>query len=87
MATATRESLSLDVVTREDGAARLPFRRSLVACGLTGVRLATSDAHPGLVDAIAATPADANWQRSSVHRRRRGLYVVTAIPAGSLDMR
>jgi len=29
--------------------------RSLVARGLGGVKLASSDAHPGLVDAIAAT--------------------------------
>jgi hypothetical protein len=42
-----RESLGLDVVTSEDGAAWLAFLRSLVARGLTGVRLVTSDAHPG----------------------------------------
>ena len=40
---------------REDGAAWLAFLRSLVARGLAGVKLVTSDAHPGLVDAIAAT--------------------------------
>jgi transposase-like protein len=50
-----RESLGLDVVTSEDGAAWLAFVRSLVARGLAGVKLVTSDAHPGLVDAIAAT--------------------------------
>jgi putative transposase len=49
-----RESLGLDVVS-EDGAARLAFMRGLVARGLAGVKLASSDAHPGLVDAIAAT--------------------------------
>jgi putative transposase len=55
-----RESLGLDVVTSEDGAAWLAFLRSLVARGLVGVKLVTSDAHPGLVDAIAATlPAPA----------------------------
>ena len=31
------------------------FLRSLVARGLAGVKLVSSDAHPGLVDAIAAT--------------------------------
>ena len=46
-----RESLGLDVVTSEDGAAWLAFLRSLVVRGLTGVKLCTSDAHPGLVDA------------------------------------
>ena len=43
-----RESLGLDVVTSEDGAAWLAFLRSLVARGLSGIRLVTSDAHPGL---------------------------------------
>lgn len=50
-----RESLGLDVVTAEDGASWTAFVRSLVARGLSGVRLVTSDAHPGLVDAIAAS--------------------------------
>ena len=50
-----RESLGLDVVTSEDGAAWLAFLRGLVARGLAGVKLVSSDAHPGLVDAIAAT--------------------------------
>ena len=50
-----RESLGLDVVTAEDGAAWLAFVRGLVARGLAGVKLVSSDAHPGLVDAIAAT--------------------------------
>ena len=36
----------------EDGAGRLVFRRDLTARGLTGVQLATSDAHAGLVAAI-----------------------------------
>jgi putative transposase len=42
-----RESLGLDVVTTQDGPAWLAFLRSLVARGLSGVRLVTSDAHPG----------------------------------------
>ncbi|GAA4491144.1 hypothetical protein GCM10023094_55450 [Rhodococcus olei] len=33
----------------------LAFFRSLVARGLSGVRLVTSDAHAGLVSAIGAT--------------------------------
>ena len=52
-----RESLGLDVVTSEDGAGWLAYIRGLVARGLTGVKLVSSDAHPGLVDAIAATSA------------------------------
>jgi putative transposase len=50
-----REVLGLDVITGEDGAGWLAFLRGLVARGLTGVQLVTSDAHPGLVDAIRST--------------------------------
>jgi putative transposase len=62
-----RESLGLDVVTAEDGSAWTAFLRGLVARGLAGVRLVTSDAHPGLVDAIAATLPGASWQRCRTH--------------------
>jgi putative transposase len=65
-----RESLGLDVVTSEDGAAWLSFIRGLVARGLAGVRLVSSDAHPGLVDAIAATLPGACWQRCRTHLMR-----------------
>jgi hypothetical protein len=65
-----RESLGLDVVTSEDGAGWLAFLRSLVARGLSGVRLASSDAHPGLVAAIAATLPGAAWQRCRTHFMR-----------------
>jgi putative transposase len=72
-----RESLGLDVVTAEDGAAWLAFLRSLVARGFAGVRLVTSDAHPGLVDAIAATLAGASWQRCRTHFMRN---LLTRVP-------
>jgi len=72
-----RESLGLDVVTAEDGAAWLAFLRSLVARGLSGVRLATSDAHPGLIDAIAATLPGAAWQRCRTHFMRN---LLTRVP-------
>jgi putative transposase len=68
-----RESLGLDVVTSEDGAGWLAFLRSLVARGLSGVRLVSSDAHPGLVDAIAATLPGAGWQRCRTHFMRNAL--------------
>jgi putative transposase len=68
-----RESLALDVVTIEDGAAKLAFLRSLVARGLAGVKLVTSDTHPGLVDAIAATLPGASWQRCRTHFMRNPL--------------
>ena len=72
-----RESPGLDVVTSEDGAAWLAFLRSLVARGLSGVRLVTSDAHPGLVDAIAATLPGAAWQRCRTHAMRN---LLTRVP-------
>jgi transposase-like protein len=72
-----RESLGLDVVTSEDGAAWLAFLRSLVARGLRGVRLVTSDAHAGLVDAIAATLPGASWQRCRTHFMRN---LLTRVP-------
>src|SRR3954471_4890359 len=49
-----REILGLDVCSGEDGAGWLAFFRGLVARGLSGVRLVTSDAHAGLVAAIGA---------------------------------
>ena len=61
--------------------------RGLVARGLSGVRLASSDAHPGLVDAIAATLPGAAWQRCRTHFMRnlltRGLKGVAADLGGS----
>jgi transposase-like protein len=72
-----RESLGLDVVTAEDGAAWLAFVRGLVARGLAGVKLVSSDAHPGLVDAIAATLTGAAWQRCRTHFMRN---LLTRVP-------
>jgi len=65
-----REILGLEVVTAEDGAAWLSFFRGLLARGLSGVALVTSDAHPGLVAAIAATLPGAAWQRCRTHFAR-----------------
>ena len=62
-----REVLGLHVTTAEDGAGWLAFFRDLVARGLSGVKLVTSDAHAGLVAAIAATLAGATWQRCRTH--------------------
>jgi hypothetical protein len=62
-----REILGLDVTSAEDGAGWLAFLRGLTARGLTGVQLITSDAHAGLVDAIAATLPGASWQRCRTH--------------------
>jgi putative transposase len=65
-----REILGLEVTSSEDGAGWLAFFRGLVARGLSGVVLVTSDAHPGLVAAIAATLPGASWQRCRTHYMR-----------------
>jgi putative transposase len=62
-----REILGLEVTSSEDGAGWLAFFRGLVARGLTGVVLVTSDAHAGLVAAVAATLPGASWQRCRTH--------------------
>jgi transposase-like protein len=62
-----REVLGLRVATSETGPAWNEFFADLTARGLTGVRLVTSDAHKGLVEAIAANLPGASWQRCRTH--------------------
>ena len=62
-----REVLGINTATVESGAGWLTFFRDLVARGLSGVALVTSDAHAGLVDAIGATLPAAAWQRCRTH--------------------
>jgi transposase-like protein len=62
-----REVLGIKVATSETGAAWNAFFADLVARGLRGVRLVTSDAHAGLVEAIAANLPGAAWQRCRTH--------------------
>jgi putative transposase len=62
-----REILGLDVCSAESAAGWLTFFRNLVARGLTGVALVTSDAHTGLVAAVGATLPGASWQRCRTH--------------------
>jgi putative transposase len=72
-----REVLGLEVASQEDGAGWLGFLRSLTARGLGGVRLVISDAHRGLVDAIAAALPGAAWQRCRTHYLRN---LLTKVP-------
>jgi putative transposase len=74
--TGEREVLGFDVGPSEDGAFWSAFLRSLVARGLCGVRLVTSDAHRGLKMAVAAVLVGASWQRCRVHFMRNALSVV-----------
>ena len=72
-----REILGVDIITSEDGAGWTTFLRGLVARGLSGVAMVISDAHPGLVDAIAATLPGAAWQRCRTHFMRN---LLTRVP-------
>jgi len=78
-----REILGVDVITTEDGAGWLAFLRGLVARGLSGTSLVTSDAHPGLVDAIASTLPGATWQRCRTHYMRN---LLTRVPKSAQAM-
>jgi transposase-like protein len=62
-----REILGIDVASAEDGAGWLAFFRGLVARGLSGVGLVTSDAHAGLVAALGSALPGASWQRCRTH--------------------
>ncbi len=74
--TGEREVLGLDVGPSEDGAFWSSFLRSLIARGLCGVRMVTSDAHRGLKGAIEAVLQGASWQRCRVHFMRNALSLV-----------
>src|SRR5689334_1825865 len=61
-----REVIGLDIGEVESGAFWVEFLRSLRQRGLAGVRLAISDQHEGLKQAIARVLA-CPWQRCTVH--------------------
>jgi putative transposase len=71
-----REVLGIDVITVEDGAGWLAFLRGLKARGLSGTELVVSDAHKGLVEAIAST-FGCTWQRCRTHFMRN---LLTRVP-------
>jgi putative transposase len=66
----TREVLGFDVFTEESEANWAAFLRELVERGLTGVQLVISDAHKGLVNAIAREMPGSGWQRCRTHFMR-----------------
>ncbi len=72
-----REILGVDVTSSEDGAGWLAFLRGLVARGLSGVALVTSDDHAGLVSAIGSVLPGAAWQRCRTHYHRN---LLTKVP-------
>ena len=72
-----REVLGIDVGTSGDGAFWLSFLRGLVARGLSGVELVTSDAHQGLREAVATVFGGASWERCRTHFMRN---LLTRVP-------
>jgi putative transposase len=72
-----REVLGVDVTSSEDGAGWLAFLRGLVARGLSGVALVTSDDHAGLVSAVGSVLPGAAWQRCRTHYHRN---LLTKVP-------
>lgn len=78
-----REIVGLRVGAAETGASWTAFLRDLVARGLSGVRLVTSDAHEGLKDAIASVLEGASWQRCRTHFTRN---LLDAVPRHAQDV-
>src|SRR5205823_12743143 len=68
-----REVLGLDVGLSEDVALWRAFLQGLVARGVRGVELVSSDAHVGLKQAIKEVFVGASWQRCRVHFMRNVL--------------
>jgi putative transposase len=63
----TRELLGVDVVDTESEESWTTFLRGLRERGLVGVKLVTTDAHRGLINAVATIFVGAAWQRCKVH--------------------
>ncbi len=78
-----REVLGFDVGDSENEGFWTAFLRSLKTRGLSGVKLAISDAHSGLKKAISTVFQGAAWQRCRVHFMRN---VLSTVPKGSQEM-
>jgi putative transposase len=68
-----RRILGVELAGRESMTSWREFLLGLKARGLSGVRLAISDDHPGLKRAIAEVLPEAAWQRCYVHFLRNAL--------------
>jgi hypothetical protein len=77
--TGEREVIGFALGTAESEAFWLEFLRRLVARGLHGVLLVTSDSHEGLKAAIAKVITGPTWQRCRVHFMRN---LLAHIPNG-----
>jgi putative transposase len=77
-----REVLGIDLFTSENEAGWETFLQSLVARGLSGVKLVISDAHQGLKNAIASQLPGSGWQRCRTHFMRD---LLTKVPKRSQE--
>jgi len=68
-----REILGLETAFSETKEGWRRFIRGLKKRGLSGVELATSDAHPGLIQALKESFPGLIWQRCQAHFRRNVL--------------
>ena len=68
-----REVIGFDLYDKEDNKTWLSFIESLNKRGLHGVRMITSDAHPGILYAIRKTYPKVPWQRCQTHFTRNVL--------------
>jgi putative transposase len=68
-----RRILGVELANRESTTSWREFLLGLKQRGLTGVRLAISDDHPGLKRALAEVLTEAAWQRCYVHFLRNAL--------------
>lgn len=68
-----RQVIGVDLFDVESKATWRAFFKSLMARGLSGVRLVISDAHEGLKQAIGEVFVGASWQRCRVHFMRNML--------------
>ncbi|MGH3144841.1 MAG: IS256 family transposase, partial [Rubrobacter sp.] len=71
-----REILGVEVADTESEATYHELFRSLKGRGLRGVRLVTSDEHPGLEAAISRHFQGASWQRCQFHYSKNLLKLV-----------
>lgn len=78
-----REVLGCATGDSETEAFWTEFLRDLRDRGLSGVQLVISDAHSGLVNAVAAVLQGASWQRCRVHFMRN---VLAKVPKGHAEM-
>jgi putative transposase len=68
-----RQILAVEIAGRESTTSWRELLLSLKQRGLSGVRLAVSDDHPGLKRALAEVLPEASWQRCYVHFLRNAL--------------